>query len=255
MPERTDDASCRIPADRTFNVFRWARSEPGYSVPARRSVLEQQLLQYRPEFSAAIYGAGTERAAQQTSRRSMGAMSAILSGIVLTRSGSNAYAWDGVGVLSRTARLTADYIFQRNPHLVQIQFAPRSAASICKGQGVLLVACVARNAGEVVSITSAPTLAERGPLAPGCGASLRYVVLSRPDMCLFLPRAGIQRQAASMQRQPCRRHGGHQEPAVYRIRTREARFRSLTRCITRAGQCGKFAVRTTAATAGRRGRT
>ncbi len=87
---------------------------------------------------------------------------------VLTRSGSNVVHGTAWEYFQNSAFDAADYIFQRNPHLVQNQFGATIGGPIRKDKAFYFLGLqVLRNAGEVVAIANTPTLAERGLLAPG----------------------------------------------------------------------------------------
>jgi hypothetical protein len=87
---------------------------------------------------------------------------------VLTRSGSNAVHGTGWEYLQNSAFDAADYIYQRNPHLVQNQFGVTVGGPIKRDKAFYFLGLqVLRSAGEVVATAATPTLAERGLLAPG----------------------------------------------------------------------------------------
>jgi len=87
---------------------------------------------------------------------------------VLTLSGTNTVHGTAWEYFQNSAFDAADYIFQRNPHLVQNQFGVTVGGPVRRDKAFYFLGLqVLRNAGEVVSIASTPTLAERGLLAPG----------------------------------------------------------------------------------------
>ena len=87
---------------------------------------------------------------------------------VLTRVGTNAVHGDAWEYFQNSAFDASDYIFQRNPHLVQNQFGATIGGPIRRDKAFYFLGLqVLRNAGEVVSVANTPTLAERGLLAPG----------------------------------------------------------------------------------------
>jgi hypothetical protein len=86
----------------------------------------------------------------------------------LTRSGSNAIHGTVWEYLQNSAFDASDYIFQRNPHLVQNQFGATVGGPIFRDKLFFFTGLqVLRSAGEVVAQAATPTLAERGLLAPG----------------------------------------------------------------------------------------
>ena len=106
----------------------------------------------------------------------------------------------------------ADYIFQRNPHLVQNQFGVTLGGPIHKDKAFYFLGLqVLRNAGEVVAIANTPTPGGARSAGSRSAAPVHHVVPCGPDLRLLRRRVGVQRQTAD-RGAACRRDCRHQEP-------------------------------------------
>ncbi len=86
----------------------------------------------------------------------------------LTKSGSNTIHGTIWEYIQNDKLDASDYIFQRNPHLVQNQFGITNGGAIVRDKLFYFTGIqVLRNAGEVVATAATPTLAERGLNANG----------------------------------------------------------------------------------------
>lgn len=86
----------------------------------------------------------------------------------LTRSGTNQIHGAVWEYFQNDKFDAADYIYKRNPHLVQNQFGATVGGPIRRDKAFYFLGIsVLRNAGEVVASAATPSLAERGLTAPG----------------------------------------------------------------------------------------